>query len=168
MPEGAALELYDLEADSGESHNIASEHADLVAGLKSGYEAWFRDVSSRGYEPPRIFLGTENENPTTLTRQDWRMVGPDGWGDGDLGYWQVDVKAGGTYEVRFRFPPQETAGRAQFKLGGVQQEKTFAAKETSVSFDLVLLEAGPGLLEARLVSSRGTVGVGYVDVSKVE
>ena len=169
MPKGAALELYDLEADPGESRNIAGEHPDLVARLKSGYEAWFRDVSSsRGYEPPRIFLGTEHENPTILTRQDWRVVGPDGWGDGDLGYWHVDVTSSGSYEVRFRFPIQETAGRAQFKLGSAQQEKSFASQETSVSFDPVLLESGPGLLEARLVRGGKTVGVGYVDVSRVK
>jgi len=169
MPEGAALELYDLEADPSESRNVASEHPDLVAGLKSGYEAWFQDVSSsRGYEPPRIFLGAEEENPATLTRQDWRMVGPDGWGDGDLGYWRVDVRSGGTYEIGFRFPSQETAGRAQFKLGRVEQEKSFNTGETSVSFGPLRLESGPGVLEARLVRGGKTSGVGYVDVRKVE
>jgi arylsulfatase A-like enzyme len=169
MPEGAALELYDLEADPGESRNIAGEHPDLVAGLKSGYEAWFRDVSaSRGYEPPRIFLGSDHENPAILTRQDWRMVGPDGWGDGDLGYWHVDVRSSGTYEIRLRFPPQETAGMAQLKLGRTEQEKSFAAGETSVSFDPLLLQSGPGVLEACLVRGAKTAGVGYVDVRRVK
>ena len=120
------MELYDIDADPGESNNLAAQHPDIVSRLKAGYEDWFRNVSStRGYDPPRIPLGTRQENPVTLTRQDWRMVQQDGWGDEDLGYWEVDVKSLGDYEIQLRFTTQEALGRAEFKLGQVEAGKSF-------------------------------------------
>ena len=76
-PPGAAkvppLELYDMEHDPLELHDIAKEHPDIVSKMHADYLAWFKDVSStRGFEPVRIALGGPRENPTILTRQDWR------------------------------------------------------------------------------------------------
>ena len=168
MPAKPVFELYDLEADVGEQNNLAEQEPDIVARLKAGYEAWFDDVSStRGYDPPKIPLGTEHENPVILTRQDWRIVGPDGYGDQNLGYWEIEVASPGEYEIRFRFPQQETAGRAEFKLGDAKQSKSFTRGGEAVTFANVTLRPGPGLLEARLVRGGKTVGVKYVDVKKL-
>ena len=76
-PEGArkqpSLQLFDMEHDPLELHDVASEHADVVTKLHAAYLAWFRDVTSApGVEPVRITLGGPAENPTILTRQDWR------------------------------------------------------------------------------------------------
>ena len=168
MPANPTFELYDLEADAGEQNDLAEQQPDILAGLKVGYEAWFEDVSAtRGYDPPRIPLGTEHENPVILTRQDWRIVGPDGYGDRNLGYWEIDVASTGEYEIRLRFPQQETAGRAEFKLGDAEHSKSFTRGGQSVTFADVTLGAGPGLLEARLIRGGQTVGVKYVDVRKL-
>ncbi|MDZ4796900.1 MAG: arylsulfatase, partial [Bryobacteraceae bacterium] len=43
-------ELYDLQSDPSEAKNVAAEHPDVVAKLRAETEAWFKDVSSRGYE----------------------------------------------------------------------------------------------------------------------
>ena len=167
MPSNPVFELYDLDADTGEENNLAEQETEVLARLKRSYEAWFEDVSStRGYDPPRIPLGTKHENPVILTRQDWRVVGADGYGDQNLGYWQIEVASAGEYELRFRFPRQETAGRAEFKLGNVEQSKSFTRGGESVTFTKVPLEGGPGLLEARLVRGGKTAGVKYVDVKK--
>ena len=167
-PPDTPLQLYDLESDPGEQNDLAGEQAEVLADLKKQYEDWFEDVSaSRGYDPPKIFIGTEYENPVILTRQDWRMVGRDGWQDGYLGYWEVDVKAAGTYDIRFRFTKQERAGRAEFKLGDIELSKPFTREGESVTFSGVALEAGPGTLEARLIRGGETAGVNYVDVSKL-
>jgi hypothetical protein len=169
MPEGAPLELYDLEADASEENDLAAQHPEVVERLKKGYEEWFEDVSStRGYDPPRIPLGTEHENPVTLTRQDWRIVGPDGYGDKNLGFWEVEVAAAGNYEVQLRFPRQEAAGRIEFALGDAQASDSFAAGAESATFGPFALPQGPGQLQARLIRSGETVGVKYVDVTKVE
>ena len=96
-------ELYDLEKDPAESADIAAANPEIVARMRKSYQAWFQDVSStRGYDPPRIFLGTRHEDPVRLTRQDWR--GPKaGWGADSAGYWEVDVREGGRYRVTLTF-----------------------------------------------------------------
>jgi arylsulfatase/arylsulfatase A len=167
MPEDPVFELYDLPADPGEANNVASEHPEEAAALRQGYEEWFRDVSStRGYDPPRILLGTGHENPVVLTRQDWRMIGDDGWGDDSLGYWEVDVVDAGAYDVRLRFPAQPSRGRSEFQLGTAHRSEPFAKGAEEIAFTDVQLEKGPQTLEARLIRGGQTVGVAYVDVTR--
>jgi arylsulfatase A-like enzyme len=83
-PAKVEFELYDMEKDPLEEKNVAAEKPDVVESMRKGYEAWFKDVSStRGYAPPRIHLGGA-EDPSLLTRQDWR--GPKaGWSPNDIG-----------------------------------------------------------------------------------
>jgi arylsulfatase A-like enzyme len=38
-------ELYDIQADPGEHHDLSEEHPDEVARLRSLYDAWFADVA---------------------------------------------------------------------------------------------------------------------------
>jgi arylsulfatase A-like enzyme len=169
MPENPAFELYDLEADSSEEHDLASRETETVERLKKGYEQWFEDVSStRCYDPPRIPLGTEHENPVILTRQDWRVVGPDGYGDDNLGLWEVEVATAGSYEIRLRFPKQQAAGRIEFALDSDRGEAEFSAGTESVTFGPFSFSPGPAELEARLIRSGKTVGVKYVDVAKLD
>ena len=76
-PKPPKLELYDLENDPGEEHDIAAENPAIVERMHADYLAWFRDVSStRGFDPVRIEIGGPREDLTVLTRQDWR--GPRG------------------------------------------------------------------------------------------
>jgi hypothetical protein len=167
-PPNAPMLLFDIQADHGEEHDLAAVKPELVAELKSAYEKWFADVSStRGYDPPKIEIGTEFENPVTLTRQDWRMAGPDGWGDESLGFWEVDVKAADSYEVTLRFPEQPRAGAVSFALGAAKAEQRFEKGATSAVFSPLNLPAGPGRLEASLRRGSETAGVSYVDVKRL-
>ena len=169
MPQDARLELYDLAADASEENDLAEQQTEVFEALKKGYEGWFEDVSStRGYDPPRIPLGTDHENPVILTRQDWRIVGPDGYGDKNLGYWDVEVATTGKYEIRLRFPKQEAAGRIELALGEALAAASFDTGAESATFGPFVLAAGPAQLEARLIREDETVGVKYVDVTKVE
>ncbi|MCA9438211.1 MAG: arylsulfatase, partial [Candidatus Omnitrophica bacterium] len=85
------FQFYDLEKDPYEIHDLSAELPEQVEKFKQEYLAWFEDVSStRGYDPPRIILGTTHETSTVLTRQDWR--GPQAnWGPNGVGYWEVTV-----------------------------------------------------------------------------
>ncbi len=68
-----SLELYDIELDPFEQHDLATDRPAIVQRLHAEYLAWFQDVSStRGFAPIRIAIGGPRENPTILTRQDWR------------------------------------------------------------------------------------------------
>lgn len=159
-------ELYDVIDDPGEKNNIAAAHPGIVATMRKGYEEWFRDVSSpRGYAPPRIYLGTKFENPVILTRQDWR--GPNaGWEADSLGYWEVDVREPGDYEVTLRTAPAKSAGEAHFQLNGVSRKQPVLAGATECKFAKVPLKAGKGRLEAFLQSGGTSVGVEYVYVKR--
>lgn len=159
-------ELYDIEADPGEAKNIADEKKDIVAKLRAEYEAWFKDVSStRGYAPPRIFIGTEHENPVHLSRQDWR--GPlAGWGPKSLGYWEVDVRRPGRYAVTLHVAPQPKARTARFKFGAVEASAAMDAGAKSVTLKDVKLGKCEGRLEAWVEDEEKTVGVQYVEVKE--
>ena len=95
------------------------------------------------------------------------MVGPDGWGDESLGFWEVDVKSAGSYEVTLRFPDQPRAGTVSFALGARKAEQKFEKGATSATFPPLELAAGPGRLEASLKRGTETVGVSYVDVKQL-
>src|SRR5207249_12225365 len=128
----------------------------------------FKDVSAtRGYDPPRIHLGAPEENPTLLTRQDWR--GPRaGWKPKDLGYWEVQVARKGTYNVTLLFPASEKARTARFALGGASLTRDVPAAATRITFEAVRLPAGPARLEGWLVQGDALVGVSYMEVFRKE
>jgi hypothetical protein len=46
MPAPEPLELYDLEADPGETHDLAAEHPDRVARMQAALENWFERVEA--------------------------------------------------------------------------------------------------------------------------
>lgn len=94
-------ELFDLKNDPFEQRNLAAEKPEEVGRLKREYEAWFADVTKKGFDSPRIVIGSEKENPVRLSRQDWR--GPQaGWAPGSIGHWDVKIERGGKYEVTVR------------------------------------------------------------------
>jgi hypothetical protein len=161
-------ELYDLATDPGESHDIAAQFPDRVAAMRSGYEAWFHDVEgTRHFEPPRIFLGTESENPVLLTRQDWR--GPmASWEPGGLGYWQVDVRTAGTYECTLLFPALASAGQASVRLGGASAQTAVAEGSASATVRLSGVSGGPSRVEAELaMSNQPPTGPHYVRIRRL-
>ena len=159
-------ELYDLASDPGEQHNIAAGHPDVVARMREGYEAWFRDVSAtRGYAPPRIALGTRFENPVVLTRQDWRSA--QGWSNEDLGHWEVHVAQAGTYEITLQFPPTNATGEAHFKLGPVALDQAFGKGASSCTLEPVKLRRGDARLEAWITANEKAAGASYVHVKRL-
>jgi arylsulfatase A-like enzyme len=161
-------ELYDLENDPAEAHDVSARHPDVVARLRRAYEDWFRDVSStRGYAPPRIHLGSAQENPVTLTRQDWR--GPRaGWDPDSLGFWEVRVARAGRYEISVRAAPAAADGEVRFLLGGATLSRHFPRGASEVTLGTADLAPGDGRLEAEVHVGPRPVGVHYVTVRRLE
>jgi arylsulfatase A-like enzyme len=160
-------ELYDLQADPAERKDQAAEHPEVVSRLRREYVTWFQDVSStRGYDPPRIGLGSGRENPVRLTRQDWR--GPRaGWDPSSLGYWEVEVEQKADYEVVLTIWPASEDSRAHLRLGAVALTSPLSAGQTRIRFGRVPWQKGPGRLEAWVEGSGKTVGVKYVQVRRL-
>jgi hypothetical protein len=166
-PAKPAFELFDMSVDPYEQHDLAATSPQVLERLKAAYSAWFDDVSrTRGYEPPRIFLGLPLETPTTLTRQDWR--GPRaGRGNDALGYWEVEVKQPGEYRVTLTFKPDHPVGVAHLLLRGVARENAAKANDTNCVFEPVRWDDGPGRLEAWLDVNGSTSGAWTVEVSRL-
>lgn len=162
------MELFDLLEDPTESTNIADKMPHLALELSRRYDRWLEHVSAtRGYEPPRIWLGDRNEDPTTLTRQDWR--GPRaGWTEDDvLGYWEVDVRQGGNYQFAVRTKPVDRPATAWLRVNGAEVSAPLPAGESKVDFPLLRVSPGVGRLEAWVDFGEQTRGVWYVDVEHV-
>lgn len=153
-------ELYDLQNDPSEKNDLAQQHPDIAKRLRGEYDAWFADVSAtRNYAPPKIYLGAEQENPVTLTRQDWR--GPSASWDGKgNGHWEVDVRRAGKYDITVRMAKTRAEGKVHFKLGSVQQSADVPAGAVSTKLTGVTLPKGPGQISAALDAG----GVQYLDV----
>lgn len=169
MPRNAKRELYDLDADPGETQDL-SEAIDMqkrVDDMSHDYEIWFQDVGrTRGYAPQRIFLGTEHENPVTLTRQDWRTTGADTWAKGDIGAWAVEVRETGLYDIHFDFDELSQPARVELRLGTASKSQEVEAGAVSTEFTDVEVTRGPSLLEARIETDGRVEGVRYVHVTK--
>ncbi len=161
-------ELYDIKNDPGETNDIAAQNPRIVNRLRRQYLNWFRDVSGeRGYFPPRIHIGSPNENPTILTPQDWR--GPSaGWGKQAVGYWEVDVLEEKRYDVRMRFGPMDSGGAAYFKLRNVLLRHDLEPGDESLTFSSVKLPKGPSRLEAWIDLGGQAIGMQYVDLIQMD
>lgn len=159
------FELYDMKADPFEQRDLAAEQPQIVERLKQEYEVWFKDVSSHGYPPARIHLGTRNENPTVLTRQDWRGE-REVFTAKDIGSWEVQVTQAADYEIIVTFR-DTLAGKAHFVLGTVSASQELPGNSRQCRFGPVRLTEGPGRLETWLESSNGKVGAWQVEVKRI-
>lgn len=68
-------ELYDIEADPGQTRDIAAQYPEVKAELRAAYEAWWADLQPAFETTSRIHVGNPAENPSTLTAHDWITAG---------------------------------------------------------------------------------------------
>jgi arylsulfatase A-like enzyme len=139
------LELYDLEADRGEEHDLAKEQPEVVASLRRQYEDWFVDVwRSRQFTPGIIHVGNQAENPVLLCRyQDasWKFERPCGW--------LVSVERSGRYEVAFRGNDGSGPGRIVVNWQGQEVSRPVGGAGASAEF---VLDAGQGMIDVNFVA----------------
>ena len=164
-----AFQLYDMAHDPLELHDLAAQEPERVARLKAQYDAWFTDVTGgRDYAvPSRIFLGTPQENPVLLTRQDWRGSAAS-WAPRGLGHWEVNVVTPARYEIKLRFDPLKTDGEATLSCGSASARQSVKAGQSERVFRDVRLPLGPGRLETSLREGPAVFGVQYVEVKRMD
>jgi arylsulfatase A-like enzyme len=158
-------ELYDLDEDYAESHDIAPQQPEVVSRLRKGYEDWFRDVSSvRNFIPPKIYIGTTHENPVVLTRQDWRV--PSEERRPTSGWWEVDVKATASYDITLTFEQGVRKGEASFDIGGVKRTAAVSDGATECRFPSVELHAGAAQVKTKVTAKAGERGAWFVEIRR--
>ncbi len=60
-------QLYDLESDVGEQHNLAERHPDILHSLKEAYLNYYKDVNKgKPFQPLPIRIGYPQENPVRI------------------------------------------------------------------------------------------------------
>jgi arylsulfatase A-like enzyme len=160
---GQKFELFDLANDPFEQTDLADKMPEKVAEMKAGYGAWFKDVTKKGFAPPRIHLGSDKENPVQLTRQDWR--GPKAsWAADGEGYWEVFIEREGPYRITLR--SKGKFDQCGYALGGFKESlKLPAAAETQTVTRA--LKKGDWRLEAWVEAGGRRRGVEYVDVEYI-
>jgi len=160
-------ELYDIVADPGQEKDIAADHPEVVARLRSDYEQWWTSLEPAFGQTIRYGLGGA-ENPTTLASHDWLMPGVEqaAWhqqhiGRGSLinGAWAVDVEQAGTYEITlYRWAPylNQAMDReaARVRIGKVDETVALEGDAARATFR-VRLEKGPAMLQTWLTRPDG-------------
>ena len=155
-PVDARFELYDMQADPLERVDLAATQPEVVARLRQGYDAWFADVN-QPRPPSRIDLGSTRENPSRLTRQDWRG-NQTRWEGENLGGWDVEVVREGVYDLTFLYAAG-SAGTVTFDLAGQSAKVAVEPGSRSCRFEGVKLAPGPGRLRAWVERPEAAVGV---------
>jgi len=121
----AGLELYHISDDPYELNDISKKNPEMVHTLKSEFDRWYSKmiVNEKLVTPPRIIIGSENENPVILNRNDWKGAKAKQWSSPDAyGYWDVTFAEDGLYNVKLRFADHFTReGRIFIRAGTVQR-----------------------------------------------
>ena len=110
-------QLYDVQADPGQKHDIANQHPKVVNRLTQFYEAWWKELEPSFANSTAIYLGHPAENPARLTSHDWITSRSTPWnqkhirlalgGAENTGFWNVNVVESGDYQIRLRRWPEE-------------------------------------------------------------
>ena len=136
--------------------------------MRKEYEEWFADVSGTrpdNYAPPRIYIGTEHENPVVLTRQDWRHAKGRPWAADSNGYWELYAARPGKYDVKIDFPAANADGELLLQVSGRKIGQMIEKGETSARFAEIPVDKGPTRLMATLTLAGKTKGPWHVNIS---
>lgn len=181
-------ELYDLDSDPEERHDLAAAHPERVQTMRRDYERWWRDVSGRFGEYVWIPVGAEGHDTVTLSSHD--LHGQVCWDQSQAkrnsrtdGFWTVEVARAGAYEIDVRRFPEESGlplrgapqgakefkpTHARLKVADIDQTRPAGEADKAVTFP-VRLSAGRTRLQAWLVDDTEngeTNGAYYVTVRR--
>jgi arylsulfatase A-like enzyme len=181
-------ELYDIKADPGQSTNVADKHPQVFAELRAEYEKWWADTSKRFLEHCEIIVGSDHENPATLTSHDWHAHGP--WNQDQIrqgqkhnSYWVVEVARDAEYEIELRRWPKEadapitaaidggqaiSAQKARLKIADFDQTKQVPKDAKAVTFK-TQLKAGKTRLQTWFIDGEDeSRGAYYVYAKRID
>ncbi|MCC9608649.1 arylsulfatase [Blastopirellula sp. JC732] len=106
-------ELYNVKTDAHQDHDVAADHPEVVAKMRSHLNDWWDGVKEDVLTPQRVIIGADAENPLLLSGCEWLDVFVDQQvqirrGVLKNGAWQVTVAQPGTYQFELRRWPRES------------------------------------------------------------
>ncbi len=109
--EGTAL--YDLDTDPHQDRNVIDEHPEVARTMQEALDTWWQDVEPAANQLQRITIGSDAENPMTLSACEWADVFVDQQRQVRTGvrknsYWHLLVDHAGTYRFALRRWPEES------------------------------------------------------------
>lgn len=145
-------ELYDIQADPGQTHDVASEYPEVVARLNQALDACRAGEDQR---PHYIVIGSDQQNPVTLTVKDfvkgffWQslIAASVSQHPGPMNVWNVHVKKAGRYALALRRWPRESGGAIN---GVLPKEKWAYGMKQCEALDAVEAWLRVGSAEHRL------------------
>lgn len=137
-----AFELYNLQEDPYEAHNLVAEKPDLALAIKQEMDAWYTDIMASPHinQLPRIVIGSPHENPSQLNRNDARGLQII-WAQEDIHVsWDVTVARSGNYRVAVHFIDQlPAAGQFILRIGS----RTFTFDNSATDKDWIEYKSIP-------------------------
>ncbi|MEP3478192.1 MAG: arylsulfatase [Fuerstiella sp.] len=170
-------QLYRLDSDRQQQHNVAAQHPKVVQDLLNVYDKWWDDTSGRIDSLVPITVGHQQENPVFLTAHDWHAKAIPWHQDvvkeapAQNGHWEINVAESGNYRVTLMERPQEAnhsmaAQSAVLFFGGQTLTKPILGGAQQIHFDIEL-KAGRTQLKSTLTDEAGVErGAYYVSVLK--
>lgn len=147
-------ELYDIEADRAQEHDVAAANPEIVADLRNRYEAWWKTVKPQLNEFVPASLGAAAENPVLLTSSDWQNAYADNAnhirnaaGGPRGGPWNVNIERAGEYEIAVRRWPFDIDAPLAEKLPGPGKALPIAAAKLVIAGKEQTAEAPAGAKE---------------------
>jgi arylsulfatase len=164
------FELYDLEIDPSEKENLVSSEKAIAKDMKSRMDKIYLELiySKNIIKKQRIHIGTINENPTFLNRND--ASGQRGiWNQNEVyGFWKVKFESG-IYDFKFKFNNLDvSAGEMILELGNnVFSSEVVVDKDGFVLMNRVEISKGDFDLVPFLKSNRKNILPFLVEVKKL-
>lgn len=132
-------ELYDIDTDPEQRHDISDRHPDVVKELRRGYKKWWKIVSKQFDQEIPISFDV-NGKETFITCHDWRNEDSScPWHQGlirqgmeENGYWEVKVEDSGEYEIELRRWPKEAGHslNAGIERDDIEWRKEFISEDS--------------------------------------
>ena len=158
-------ELYDIEKDPAQRDNVLDSHSQIAEELRRDYENFWVGMQAAFGERIAIPVGTGFENPVALSARDWhpiagRVPWRQSWidqpGYDANGYWLIDVRRTGMYEIELRSAPPEAdlpmrADQVVLTIGDIELTQRVGPGAMDASFKLDL-RAGETRLSTSLIS----------------
>lgn len=176
-------ELYDVERDRAQAHDVAAEHPQVLSTLRRDYDAFWEEMQESFAQVISIPVGTAYENPVLLSARDWhptagRVPWKQIWIDNPAydsnGFWMIEVARAGRYRIELRTHPREAdqpmkIQRAQLIVGDKSWTTEAITIDSSVSFEIELA-AGATSLSTLISEARGQRerGAYYVYVTRLD